>query len=79
MRFTASQRISPTLINESITVFFGGTEEVLEVQGEGAKPKYDDVIVSYSVRHDSRDSKRFWKCGPFFLSSPKHTSFAVYT
>jgi len=37
MKFTASQRISPTLINEGITVFFGGTEELLEVQGEAAK------------------------------------------
>jgi len=44
MKFTASQRISPTLINEGITVFFGGTEEVLEVQGEGAVLEMDRPI-----------------------------------
>jgi len=41
------------------------------------KPKYNDVIVSYLVRHD-HESKGFWKCGPFFLFSPKDTLFSVY-
>jgi len=49
MKFTTSQRISPTLtrmINKGIRIFFGDTEELLEVQGEGLS-KYTQHFAQF--------------------------------
>jgi len=49
VKFTVSHPLSPTLspvVNKDITVIFGGTEELLEVQGEA--PDQSPIFIQIS-------------------------------
>jgi len=55
MKFTASHPLSPTLsfiVNKGITVFFGGTEELLKVQGEAPNIQSDGLRINFRKKFE---------------------------